>query len=80
MVEFYPFYLSQHTNKICRRLHFSGTIFALIIAAYSVCLVSPGNDRSASAMAYSDSFLAIAGILVIVAMASLALPKGKTIQ
>lgn len=36
MVEFYPFYLSQHTNKICSRLHFAGTTFALIIAAYSV--------------------------------------------
>ena len=23
--EFYPFYLAQHSNRICRRLHFAGT-------------------------------------------------------
>jgi hypothetical protein len=26
---FYPFYLSQHQNLACRRLHFVGAIFAL---------------------------------------------------
>jgi hypothetical protein len=28
--EFYPFYLSQHSNRICRRLHVIGTSFALL--------------------------------------------------
>ena len=23
--EFYPFYLSEHVNRTCRRLHFAGT-------------------------------------------------------
>ncbi len=23
--EFYPFYLSEHSNRTCRRLHFAGT-------------------------------------------------------
>ena len=23
--EFYPFYLSQHADRTCRRLHFAGT-------------------------------------------------------
>jgi hypothetical protein len=32
--EFYPFYLSQHQNKICRRLHFIGSSLILILIAY----------------------------------------------
>jgi hypothetical protein len=33
--EFYPFYLKQHSNKICRLLHVIGTtiVFALAITA-----------------------------------------------
>lgn len=36
MNEFYPFYLSQHTNRTCRRLHFAGTTLALLIATHAV--------------------------------------------
>ena len=32
--DFYPFYLSEHSNRTCRRLHFAGTTIGL------VCLVS----------------------------------------
>jgi hypothetical protein len=28
--EFYPFYLSQHANRTCRRLHVIGSILALL--------------------------------------------------
>lgn len=28
--EFYPFYLSEHANRTCRRLHFAGTSLGLI--------------------------------------------------
>ena len=28
--EFYPFYLSEHSNRTCRRLHFLGSSLALI--------------------------------------------------
>ena len=33
--EFYPFYLSEHANRTCRRLHFAGTALVLgcILAA-----------------------------------------------
>ena len=31
--EFYPFYLSEHTNRTSRRLHVSGTLLALMLAA-----------------------------------------------
>lgn len=27
---FYPFYLSEHSNRTCRRLHFVGTTLALL--------------------------------------------------
>ncbi len=33
---FYPFYLSQHQNHICRRLHFSGTLSGLVILLYAL--------------------------------------------
>lgn len=29
--EFYPFYLSQHQNSICRRLHIIGTSISLLL-------------------------------------------------
>jgi hypothetical protein len=32
--DFYPFYLSEHANRTCRRLHFTGTTLAL------ACLVA----------------------------------------
>jgi hypothetical protein len=35
--EFYPFYLSEHANRTCRRLHFAGTSLSLgcIVAAFA---------------------------------------------
>lgn len=38
--EFYPFYLQEHSNLTCRRLHFVGT--SLVIALFIAALVS-GN-------------------------------------
>ena len=29
--EFYPFYLSEHSDKLNRRLHFTGLLLALIV-------------------------------------------------
>jgi len=33
---FYPFYLGEHSNRTCRRLHFIGTTASLFIALAAV--------------------------------------------
>jgi len=36
--DFYPYYLNEHKNRICRRLHFLGTglvLLTLVFAMYS---------------------------------------------
>lgn len=38
--DFYPFYLSEHRNRTCRRLHFIGSTFALICLG---ALIATGN-------------------------------------
>ncbi|MEP1448570.1 MAG: DUF962 domain-containing protein [Paraglaciecola sp.] len=32
--EFYPYYLSEHQNMTCRRLHFVGSTLILLLIAY----------------------------------------------
>lgn len=39
--EFYPFYLAQHADPTCRRLHFVGTTCVIGIAAASVMTKNP---------------------------------------
>ena len=34
--EFYPFYLGEHTNRTCRRLHFIGSLGVLALVALAV--------------------------------------------
>ncbi|MEM6573481.1 MAG: DUF962 domain-containing protein, partial [Pseudomonadota bacterium] len=34
--DFYPFYLSEHSNAVCRRLHFAGTSLVLAIVVYEL--------------------------------------------
>lgn len=36
LAEFYPYYLSEHSNRTCRRLHFIGSSLALAMAAYAL--------------------------------------------
>jgi hypothetical protein len=33
--EFYPYYLSEHANLTCRRLHFVGSTLVLLVLAYA---------------------------------------------
>lgn len=34
--EFYPYYLTEHNNKTCRRLHFIGSSLVLLLIAYVI--------------------------------------------
>ncbi|MBT2294209.1 Mpo1-like protein [Pseudomonas fluorescens] len=34
--EFYPYYLSEHSNSTCRRLHFIGTSLVILIVALAL--------------------------------------------
>ena len=34
--DFYPFYLSEHSNRTCRRLHFVGTSLGLVFFASAI--------------------------------------------
>ena len=45
--EFYPYYLSEHQNRVCRGLHYIGTSLALLIVVYAIVskawiLILPG--------------------------------------
>ncbi len=39
--EFYPFYLSEHSDRTCRRLHFLGSSLALLCLAMLVIARNP---------------------------------------
>ncbi len=39
--QFYPFYLSEHGNRTCRRLHFVGSTLALICLATALVRGAP---------------------------------------
>lgn len=34
--EFYPFYLGEHANRTCRRLHFVGTTLVILTTVYAL--------------------------------------------
>jgi hypothetical protein len=39
--EFYPFYLGEHSNRTCRRLHFLGSTLALVCLATALWRGAP---------------------------------------
>ncbi|MEO8460293.1 MAG: DUF962 domain-containing protein [Dokdonella sp.] len=39
--EFYPYYLSEHSNRICRRLHFVGTSLILGLVLLAIVRSNP---------------------------------------
>jgi hypothetical protein len=38
--DFYPFYLEEHSNRTCRRLHFVGTSLALVLIISAIVLAN----------------------------------------
>lgn len=40
--EFYPFYLSEHSNRTSRRLHFVGSSLVLLIVVAALLMRKPG--------------------------------------
>lgn len=39
--EFYPFYLSEHSDQTCRRLHFAGSCLALLCLVMLIATRNP---------------------------------------
>ena len=39
--EFYPFYLSEHRDRVCRRLHFAGSTLALAALMAAAATLNP---------------------------------------
>jgi len=34
--DFYPFYLTEHSNRLCRRMHFIGSSIVVVIAVFAL--------------------------------------------
>ena len=58
--DFYPFYLSEHTNRTCRRLHFIGSLLGLLCLATAILTRSvwflPAGFGVGYAMAWSGHY------------------------
>jgi hypothetical protein len=55
--EFYPYYLSEHGNSTCRRLHFVGTTLVIGILAYAVGRGSLGLLLAVPIAGYSFAWI-----------------------
>jgi hypothetical protein len=38
--QFYPYYLSEHANRTCRRLHFAGTTLGILFLAHALATLN----------------------------------------
>ena len=55
--EFYPYYLGEHSDRTCRRLHFVGTGLGLAQAVAAVLLGEPRLGLSALVTAYGCAWV-----------------------
>ncbi|MFN2644690.1 MAG: Mpo1-like protein, partial [Burkholderiales bacterium] len=54
---FYPFYLSQHAKRSCRRLHFLGTTLGLAAAVAAVITRNPWWLAAGLATGYAAAWI-----------------------
>jgi len=40
--EFYPYYLEEHSNVTCRRLHFIGSLLVIVVTLWATGAGKPG--------------------------------------
>lgn len=55
--DFYPFYLSEHGNRTCRRLHFVGTSLSLCCLAALLVTLNPWWLPAALVCGYSFAWI-----------------------
>jgi hypothetical protein len=55
--EFYPFYLSEHRNRACRRLHFVGSALVLVVVATAIATRDPLWLLAAPIMGYGFAWV-----------------------
>jgi hypothetical protein len=55
--EFYPYYLSEHANRVSRRLHFTGTSLSLLIVLLAIAWSQPWLVLAALLQGYALAWI-----------------------
>ena len=55
--EFYPYYLSEHSNRTCRRLHFLGSTAGLVCGVTGIVRGRPGMIPLGLAIGYGFAWV-----------------------
>ena len=55
--EFYPYYLSEHDNRMCRRLHFVGSLLVILFIALGVGFGELGYFLAAPVAGYGFAWV-----------------------
>lgn len=55
--EFYPFYLSEHRDRTCRRLHFVGTALVVLILISALFTMNPWLLLAAPVAGYGFAWI-----------------------
>lgn len=55
--DFYPFYLREHSNRTCRRLHFIGTTLVLAVLTWALVTRNPWWLLAAPLVGYGSAWI-----------------------